>query len=53
MLYTKRGITRVNYNMSDTRKESIELMLDKEFMKSYRKAKGQIEKRIFADWGNL
>lgn len=33
--------------------ESIELMNDKEFMKSYKKSKEQIEKRDFADWDVL
>ncbi len=33
--------------------ESIELMSDKEFMDSYRKAKEQIAKREFADWNDL
>jgi len=33
--------------------ESIELMSDKKFMDSYRKAKEQIKKREFADWNAL
>ena len=33
--------------------ESLELMSDKDFMKSYNKAKTQIEKREFADWNAL
>lgn len=33
--------------------ESIELIGDKKFMKSYNKAKGQIKKRKFADWNGL
>ena len=33
--------------------ESIELMSNKKFMKSYNKAKSQIKKRKFADWNGL
>ena len=33
--------------------ESIELMSDKEFMDSYKKAKEQIKKREFVDWNAL
>ncbi len=33
--------------------ESIELMSNKEFMSSYKKAKEQIKKREFADWDAL
>lgn len=33
--------------------ESIELMSDKAFMDSYKKAKEQIKKREFADWNAL
>lgn len=33
--------------------ESIELMNNKGFMKSYKKAKEQIKKRDFADWNAL
>ena len=33
--------------------ESLELMADKEFMESYKKAKEQIKKRDFADWNGL
>ena len=33
--------------------ESIELMSDKEFMDSYKKAKEQIKKREFDDWNAL
>lgn len=33
--------------------ESIELMSDKEFMESYKKAKEQIKKREFDDWNAL
>ncbi len=33
--------------------ESIELMSNKEFMDSYKKAKEQIKKREFCDWNAL
>ena len=33
--------------------ESLELMADKEFMESYKKAKEQIKKREFVDWNEL
>ena len=33
--------------------ESIELMNDKEFVESYKRAKEQIKKRDFADWNAL
>ena len=33
--------------------ESIELMSNEEFMKSYKKAKEQIKKREFDDWNAL
>ncbi|MBI2499196.1 hypothetical protein HYV88_03050 [Candidatus Woesearchaeota archaeon] len=33
--------------------ESIELMGDKEFMASYKKAKEQVKNREFADWNAL
>jgi DNA mismatch repair ATPase MutS len=33
--------------------ESIELMSNKEFMGSYKKAREQIKKREFADWDAL
>ena len=33
--------------------ESLELMSDKEFMDSYKKAKEQIKQRDFADWNDL
>ena len=33
--------------------ESIELMSDKEFIDSYKKAKEQIKKREFVDWNTL
>lgn len=37
----------------DTIVESIELMSNKDFMNSYKKAKEQIKKREFADWNTL
>ncbi|MBI5002276.1 hypothetical protein HZC31_02740 [Candidatus Woesearchaeota archaeon] len=37
----------------DTIVESLELMMDKSFMDSYKKAKQQIEKRDFDDWNAL
>jgi hypothetical protein len=37
----------------DSIMESIELMSDQEFTKSYKKSKEQIEKREFADWNAL
>lgn len=37
----------------DTIVESLELMMDKSFMDSYKKAKQQIEKRDFDDWDAL
>ena len=33
--------------------ESLELMADKDFMRSYAKAKDQVNKRDFADWNEL
>ena len=33
--------------------ESLELMADKNFMDSYKKAKEQVKKRDFADWNEL
>ena len=33
--------------------ESLELMSDKEFMKSYNKSKEQVKKREFEDWDVL
>ena len=33
--------------------ESLELISDKQFMNSYKKAKEQIKKRDFADWDAL
>ena len=33
--------------------ESLELMADKNFMDSYKKAKEQIKQRDFADWNEL
>ena len=40
-------------NEINERVESLELMSDKKFMASYRKAKEQIKKRKFADWNAL
>jgi len=40
-------------NEINDRVESLELMSDKEFMESFRKAKEQIKKREFADWDEL
>ena len=37
----------------DTIVESIELMMNKEFMDSYKKSKQQIKNRDFADWDAL
>ena len=37
----------------DTVIESLELMANKEFMDSYKKAKEQIKNRDFADWNEL
>jgi hypothetical protein len=37
----------------DTIIESLELMKNKEFMNSYKKAKEEIKKRDFADWNEL
>ena len=37
----------------DTVMESIELMGDKEFMKSYRKSKKEVRDREFDDWNGL
>ncbi|KYK25893.1 hypothetical protein AYK26_07595 [Euryarchaeota archaeon SM23-78] len=37
----------------DTIVESLELMSNKKFMKSYKKAKEQIKKREFVDWNEL
>ncbi|MEK6867583.1 MAG: hypothetical protein AABX98_02055 [Nanoarchaeota archaeon] len=37
----------------DTIVESLELIMDKEFMNSYKKAREQIEKREFDDWNAL
>jgi hypothetical protein len=37
----------------DTIIESLDLMSDKEFMKSYNKSKEQIKKRDFEDWDAL
>ena len=38
---------------SDTIVESLELMRDKKFMRSYKKSKEQIKKRDFVDWNEL
>lgn len=40
-------------NEFDTIVESLELMGDKEFMESYKKAKEQIKKGEFVDWNEL
>lgn len=40
-------------NEINERVESLELMGNKEFMASYKKAKEQIKKRKFADWNAL
>ena len=40
-------------NEINTRVESLELMSDKKFMASYKKAKEQVKKREFADWNAL
>ena len=40
-------------NELDTVVESLELMKDKEFMNSYKKAKEQTKKREFVDWNAL
>ena len=54
MLSTGRGMTKVRINAMDrTRKESLELMFDGEFMRSYKRAKEQIKKREFVDWNAL
>ena len=37
----------------DSTMESIELMADKEFMKSYQKAKQEIKNKDFEDWSEL
>ena len=37
----------------DTIVESLELMGDKEFMASYKRAREQIKKRDFVDWNEL
>ena len=37
----------------DTIVESIELMMNKEFMDSYKRSKQQIKNRDFADWNAL
>ena len=40
-------------NEINSRVESLELMSDKKFMASLKKAKEQIKKREFADWNAL
>ena len=40
-------------NEINERVESLELMGDKKFMASYKKAKEQVKKREFADWNAL
>jgi hypothetical protein len=42
-------LVRLTNEIND-RVESIELMSDKKFMKSFKKSKEQIKKRDFADW---
>ena len=37
----------------DTIVDSLELMSDKEFMSSYKKAKDQVKKKDFDDWNEL
>ena len=45
-------LVRIKENF-DSVIESLELMSDKEFMKSYNKSKDQIKKREFDDWNAL
>jgi hypothetical protein len=45
-------LVRLTNEIND-RVESIELMSNKKFMKSFKKAKEQIKKRDFADWDAL
>lgn len=45
-------LARLTNEIND-RVESLELMSDKKFMKSFKKAKEQIKKRDFADWDAL
>ena len=40
-------------NEFDTVIESLELMSDKDFMASYKRAREQIKNRDFADWNEL
>ena len=40
-------------NEFDTIIESLELMSDQDFMKSYKKSKDQIKERNFDDWNEL
>lgn len=37
----------------DLKKESLELMKDKKFMRALKRSKEQIEKREFADWEEI
>jgi len=52
---TKREIADLSRltNEINNRVESLELMSDKKFMASLKKAKEQIKKREFADWDAL
>lgn len=45
-------LVRLTNEIND-RVESIEMMSNKKFMKSFKKAKEQIKKRDFADWDAL
>lgn len=45
-------LSRLTNEIND-RVESLELMSDKKFMTSLKKARGQIGKREFADWNAL
>jgi hypothetical protein len=45
-------LARLTNEIND-RVESLELMSDKKFMSSFKKAKKQIRKREFADWDEL
>jgi len=38
---------------SKTKRETLELMSDEEFMGSYKKSRDQIKKRDFVDWNAL
>ncbi len=52
MSYTKRDLSS-NIGKANSRKESIRLLSNKEFMDSYKMARKQIKKRNFADWDEL